>query len=414
MPRSTGILELDRVLDGGFVAGSVTLVGGEPGIGKSTLLLQAAAKVARGGGTALYVSGEESVGQVQARARRLDAVDRSLWLVAEHDVDTVISQMRSLDPQLVVVDSIQTMTVAASTSSPGSVAQVRECAHRLAAVAKEIGVALVLVGHVTKDGTLAGPRQLEHLVDTVLSFDGDRHHALRLLRATKHRFGPTFGLGLFEMTEEGLVDLPDASRLFLADRQPDVPGSTVFPMLEGQRTLLVELQALVVPSTAPTPRRSSEGVDGGRLGLLLAVLGRRLGLPVLTAEVYSLAVGGVRVDDPAADLAVALAVVSATTGQAVPADVLVCGEVGLAGEVRSARQLERRLIDARRAGFRRVVVAAGRGRDVPKACHGIDIVPVSTVAEAIAVLGLFQPARRRQRPPLAAVGTARQREAPMS
>ncbi len=400
--RPTGIGEFDRVLDGGLVAGSVTLVGGEPGIGKSTLLLQAAAHVARAGGTALYVSGEESVGQVRARARRLGAVDPALWLAAEHDVDAVIAEMRALGPDLVVVDSIQTMTAAGTASAPGSVGQVRECAHRLAAVAKESGVALVLVGHVTKDGSLAGPRQLEHLVDTVLSFEGDRHHALRLLRTVKHRFGPTSGLGLFEMGERGLVDLPDAARLFLADRQAGVAGSTVFPLLEGQRSLLVEVQALVVPSTAPAPRRSTEGVDASRLALLLAVLGRRLGLPVLTAEVYALAVGGVRLDDPAADLAVALAVISATTGIPVPDDVLACGEVGLVGEVRSARQLERRLVDAHRAGFRRVLVAAGRDGSVPAESHGLRLVPVATLADAIEALELV-PSRRGRRSSLSVV-----------
>ncbi len=390
--RPTGLAELDRVLGGGIVPGSVTLIGGEPGIGKSTLLLQAAAHAARRGDRVLYVSGEESASQVRARAERLDALEGDLWLATEHDVEAVVAHLDEVAPTLVVVDSIQTIRAVEGAGPPGSVTQVREAAVRLVAEAKARDVAIVLVGHVTKDGSLAGPRQLEHLVDTVLSFEGDRHHALRLLRPVKHRYGTTAELGLFEMTGAGLAEVDDATGLFLADRRAGVPGSVVLPLLEGRRPLLVEIQALVVPSRAPAPRRSAEGVDAGRLALLLAVLHRRLGVPVLEAEVYALAVGGVQVSEPAADLAVVLAVASAATNVPLPADVVAFGEIGLGGEVRGVRDAGRRLAEAGRAGFRRAVTAAS----TPTGGVGdIEVVRVPTVAAALAVLELSDDAPRR-------------------
>jgi len=384
--RPTGMAELDRVLGGGIVPGSVTLIGGEPGIGKSTLLLQAAASAARNGDRVLYVSGEESASQVRARAERLDALEEDLWLATEREVEAVVAHLDAVAPALVVVDSIQTIRAVEGSGPPGSVTQVREAAVRLVAEAKARDVAVVLVGHVTKDGSLAGPRQLEHLVDTVLSFEGDRHHALRLLRPVKHRYGTTAELGLFEMTGSGLAEVDDATGLFLADRRAGVPGSVVLPLLEGRRPLLVEIQALVVPSRAPAPRRSAEGVDAGRLALLLAVLHRRLGVPVLEAEVYALAVGGVQVSQPAADLAVVLAVASAATNVALPADVVAFGEIGLGGEVRGVRDASRRLAEARRAGFRRAVTAASTPTD---GVGDIEVVRVPTVAAALAVLDLL-------------------------
>ena len=274
--RSTGIPELDRVLGGGLVPGSVTLIGGEPGIGKSTLLLQALASMAGASQRCLLVSAEESAQQVRLRAERLGALHPRLWLLSETELPAILTALDEVAPVVVVVDSIQTVFDPDLSSAPGTVTQVRECAHRLVRVAKDRNLAVVLVGHVTKDGGLAGPRVLEHVVDTVLSFEGERHHALRLLRATKHRFGSTNELGLFEMTGTGLVGVPDAGALFLADRRPGVPGSVVVPTLDGQRPLLVELQALVAatPTTIPNPRRSAQGVDGGRLALLLAVLDR--------------------------------------------------------------------------------------------------------------------------------------------
>lgn len=365
------------------MAGSVTLLAGEPGVGKSTLALQLAAQAAHHGRRALYLSAEESPTQVRQRAKRLDALCPDLWLAGAHDVGAIVAEIERLRPDLVIVDSIQTVAVGDLGAAPGSVTQVRACALRLADAARTHDCAILLIGHVTKDGSLAGPRQLEHLVDTVLSFEGDRHHALRLLRAVKHRFGPTSELGLFEMVQGGLVDVADASGMLLADRRSGAVGSTVFPLVDGQRPLLVELQALVVSGPGVTARRSAEGVDGGRLALLLAVLGRVLDLPVLNAEVYCLAVGGVTVDDPGADLAVAAAVVSSLTGKPLPADVVVCGEVGLGGEVRTVRHAERRLSEAARLGFRRAVVPLN-SPDVA----GLALTRVRTVGEALLAVGL--------------------------
>jgi DNA repair protein RadA/Sms len=384
--RASGLGEFDRVVNGGLPAGSVTLLAGEPGVGKSTLALQVALGVVRSGGRALYVTAEESPEQVARRVARLGGTADGLWLSGATAVCDVIAEIESTGADLVVVDSIQTVRSAASGSTPGSVSQVRDGAVALSVAARASGAALVLVGHVTKDGSLAGPRQLEHLVDTVLSFEGDRHQSLRLLRAVKHRYGPTSELGLFDMDQDGLRDLPDASGLLLADRRPGVPGSVIFPFVDGRRPLLVEVQALVVPGAGPSPRRSAQGVDSGRLGLALAVLGRVLGLPVLDAEVYCLAVGGVRVRDPGADLAVMSAVISSITDRPVPADVVVCGEVGLNGEVRMVRHLDRRLAEAARAGFRRAVVPATASLDAD-----LEVVPVRTVADAVDRLGLALP-----------------------
>ena len=316
-PQPTGIAELDRVLGGGLVAGSVTLLGGEPGIGKSTLLLQL---LAWWPGTTLYVSAEESAQQVRLRAERLGAVRPDLWLASETTLAGVIDAIDRTSPSLVVVDSIQTIADAQLSSAAGSVVQVRGCAQALVVDAKRRGVPIVLVGHVTKDGRLAGPRLLEHVVDTVLSFEGERHHALRLLRAVKHRFGSTDELGLFEMTSTGLIGVPDPSKLFLADRRAGVAGSVVVPAMEGQRPLLVEVQALTVPIPPGTPaRRNAQGLDGGRLALLLAVLERRAGLRVGAEDVYASTVGGVRLVEPGVDLGVAMAVASATTDQPIGA-----------------------------------------------------------------------------------------------
>jgi DNA repair protein RadA/Sms len=382
-PVATGLPELDRVLGGGLVPGSVTVLGGEPGIGKSTLLLQVAAARARSGAPVLYVSGEESAAQVRDRAGRLDAMEPSLWLLSETEVGAVVAAMEQLSPALVVVDSIQTLVDPEVGSSPGSVTQVRETAHRLVVEAKARDVAVVLIGHVTKDGSLAGPRVLEHVVDTVLSFEGDRHHALRLLRAVKHRFGPASELGLFEMAEAGLSGVADASRLFLSDRAVGIPGSVVVPTLEGHRPLLVEVQALVVPSPLPTPRRSAQGFDQGRLSLLVAVLTNRVGLPFVDRDVYASVVGGVRLGEPGSDLGISLALASALTGAAVDADLIACGEVGLGGELRQVAQTPRRLAEAARLGFQRAIVPAS-APDVAD----LELVRVASVAEAVRAAGL--------------------------
>lgn len=383
-PRPTGIPELDRVLGGGLVPGSVTLLGGEPGIGKSTVLLQAAAEVAASGRTVLYITGEESPQQVRLRAERLGALHPLLYLAAESSVPNVVRSIDGVGPELVVVDSIQTLSVPELASAPGSVAQVRECSHRLVQEAKQRGCAVVLVGHVTKEGNLAGPRVLEHLVDTVLAFEGDRHHALRLLRVVKHRFGSTQELGLFEMTEHGLVGVPDPSGLFLADRRVGVPGSVVVPTMEGARPILVELQALAATSHLPSPRRSAQGVEQGRLSMVLAVLERRVQLPVANLDVYALAVGGVRVNEPGADLALGLAVASALRGRPAPPDLVACGEVGLGGELRQVAHTPRRLAEAARLGFKRAMVPYS----APQTVEGIELMRVGTLADAIDRVGL--------------------------
>lgn len=382
--RSTGLDELDRVLGGGLVAGSVTLVGGEPGIGKSTLLLQL---LRARGGTSLYISAEENEQQIHRRGDRLGALHPDLWVLVETSLPRIIAAIERLRPSIVVVDSIQTIADPDLDSAPGSVTQVRDCAHQLVAVAKALDIPVVLVGHVTKEGGLAGPRLLEHIVDTVLTFDGDRHHALRLLRAVKHRFGATDEVGVFEMRHDGLVAVPDASGLFLADRRSGLPGSAVTPVLEGSRPLLVEVQALTIPVThGLPPRRHAQGIDTSRLALLLAVLERRTSLPLGAHEVFASVVGGVRISEPGCDLGVCLAVASALVGLAVPADLVAFGEVGLAGEVRQAAHTPRRLSEAARMGFRRALVPV-HGASVGGSFEGLSVEPVATVAEALAVMG---------------------------
>lgn len=378
-PRPTGVAELDRVLGGGLVPSSVTLLGGEPGIGKSTLVLQVLSRLAVGGARCLLVSAEESAHAVKARAARLGMESPQLWLAAETDLRGLRAAIEQVKPAVVAVDSIQTVWDPDLDSAPGSVAQVRGCAHALVNLAKAAGVTVLLVGHVTKEGALAGPRVLEHVVDTVLSFEGDRHHALRLLRAAKHRFGPTGELGLFEMTDEGLADVPDPSGLFLGDRRAGTPGSAVFPAMEGHRPLLVELQALVTESSLAMPRRSTSGLDGNRLAVLLAVLIRRAAIALGGRDVYVSAVGGVRVSEPGADLALALALASAALDRPLPSDLVVVGEVGLAGEVRQVSQTERRLSEAARLGFARAVVPASAPASV-----ALPALRVTTLPEAIA------------------------------
>lgn len=376
---STGLSELDRVLGGGLVPGSVTLLGGEPGIGKSTLLLQLLGAVAAQGRRALLITGEESSQQVRLRADRLGALQPNLWLAAETSIPVVLAHLAAVRPAVVVIDSIQTMTDPELQSAPGSVTQVRECAHALVRVAKEEGIAVLLVGHVTKDGSLAGPRVLEHVVDTVLSFEGDRHHALRLLRAVKHRFGSTGELGLFEMAEAGLIPVADPSALFLGDRTLGLPGSLVVPAMEGARPLLVEVQALVASTDAVMPRRNVQGLDASRLALLLAVIDRRLNVKLGGFDVFASVVGGVRVTEPAADLPMALALLSSSSDMALPSDLIAIGEVGLGGEVRQVGYCAQRLSEARRLGFTEAVVPQSI-KDPGIA--GLTLIRVSTLMDA--------------------------------
>ncbi|MSW05114.1 MAG: DNA repair protein RadA [Actinobacteria bacterium] len=381
--RATGVPELDRVLDGGLVPGSVTLLVGEPGMGKSTLMLQALGRMAADGARCLLVSAEESCEQVRMRADRLGVLEPSLLVVSDTSLHNVLAQVDAVAPDVLAIDSIQTVHDPELPGSPGSVTQVRECAQRLVRLAKERGISVVLVGHVTKDGQLAGPRALEHVVDTVLQFEGDRHHALRMLRALKHRFGSTHELGLFEMGEVGLIDVPDPSALFLTDRRAGLPGSIVAPVLEGARPLLVEVQALVNSSTAPMPRRSAQGLESSRLAMLLAVLDARAGVSVADVDVYASVAGGVRVIEAGADLAVAIAVASARIGVAVPDDLVAIGEIGLGGELRQAGQTPRRLAEAARLGFRRAIVPASSA-----GVEGIELIRVGSVVEALAAVGL--------------------------
>ncbi|CAB4746552.1 unannotated protein [freshwater metagenome] len=383
-PVPTGIPEVDRVLGGGLVPGSVTLVGGEPGVGKSTLVLQLMGARAAAGATVLYITGEESADQVRLRADRLGALQDNLLLAAETSLPNVIHHITEVRPEICVVDSIQTLHDPAFTSAPGSVTQVRECAHRLVQTAKTTNTTVLLVGHVTKDGQLAGPRVLEHVVDTVLSFEGDRHHALRLLRAQKHRFGSTEELGLFAMVAAGLEPVPDPSGLFIGDRRPGIPGSIVTPALEGHRPLLVEVQTLVASSQLPQPRRSCQGLDSGRLALLLAVLERRAGIRIQQLDVYANAVGGVKVVEPGADLAICLALASAVAGVPIPASMVACGEVGLGGEIRQVGRIERRVAEAARLGFSTAVVP----RSAPDTDANIELLRVPSLAAAIELLGL--------------------------
>ncbi len=389
-PLPTGVAEFDRVLSGGLVPGSVTLLGGEPGIGKSTLLLQVLAARAASGHRVLLVSAEESAHQVRLRAERLGPVPPGLLILSATDIGAVIRAVVESAPELVVIDSIQAVSIGPSTLGerrttgvPGSVAQVRECADQLVGLAKSRQVSIVLVGHVTKDGSLAGPRTLEHMVDTVLSFEGDRHHALRLLLAVKHRFGPTGELGLFEMGDQGLNRVDDPGRLLLGDRLTGVPGGVVLPAVQGRRTLVVELQALVTPMTQAQPKRSVVGLDSGRLVMTLAVLARLAELPVLSLDVFVSVAGGIRVTEPAADLAVTLAVASAVTGRPLPANLAAVGEVGLAGEVRQVTNLRPRLEELARLGFDQVVVPASS----PEGPAGVELLRVDRVIDALLLLG---------------------------
>jgi len=375
---ATGVAEFDRVLDGGLVPGSVTLVSGEPGIGKSTLLLQIASTWPS---RALYVSAEESAQQVRLRAKRLGANDDDTYLVSAMSLGDIVGAIDKVKPSLVVVDSVQTIADETIESAPGSVTQVRECSFRLVQEAKARNIAILLVGHVTKDGNIAGPRLLEHVVDTVVSFEGDRLHALRMVRAIKHRFGTTNELGLFEMTESGLVGVPDASNMLLADRQIGVAGSIVVPTIDGQRPMLVEVQALTTKvGTGFTPRRSAQGIESSRLAMLLAVLERRTGTAFASLEVYVSVVGGVRLNDPGSDLGFCLALASAAHDQPVTPQLAAIGEVGLGGEVRHVTHLERRVREAERMGFDRILVPANAK---PLDGGRATLVRVASVAEAI-------------------------------
>jgi len=380
---STGIGELDRVLGGGLVAGQVVLIGGDPGIGKSTLLLQTLAALGAAHRT-LYVSGEESAEQVALRAKRLSLDARAVHLIAEIQLERIMGTLERERPQVAVVDSIQTLWTEALQSAPGSVAQVRECAAQLARQAKKAGTALFIIGHVTKEGAIAGPRVLEHIVDTVLYFEGDQHSSFRLVRAVKNRFGAVNEIGVFAMTDKGLRAVANPSALFLAQHERAVAGACVLATLEGTRPLLVEIQALVDSAHTPNPRRLCVGLEQNRLAMLLAVLHRHAGIATWEQDVFVNAVGGVRIGEPAADLAVSLAVVSSLTDRPIPGKVVVFGEVGLAGEVRPAPRGQDRLKEAAKLGFEKAIVPKA---NLPKGkIAGLEVIGVERVDRAVQVL----------------------------
>jgi DNA repair protein RadA/Sms len=351
----TGVGEFDRVLGGGLVAGAVILLSGEPGVGKSTLLLEVAARAARSGTRVLYVSGEESVGQIRLRAERTGALAENLLLATENDLATVLGQIEAVHPGLILVDSVQTIASAEIDGAAGMPSQIREVAASLISVAKEKGIPTILVGHVTKDGSIAGPRVLEHLVDVVCQFEGDRQTSLRFVRSLKNRFGPTDEVGCFEMTGEGIAEVTDPSGLFLSRGNQPISGTCVTVTMEGKRPLIAEIQALVVKSSAPQPRRVTNGVDSSRVNMLLAVLERRAGLRLGEHEVYVSTVGGVKITEPAADLAIALAIASAIQDKPIAHNLVAYGEISLAGEVRSVSSSRQRAAEATRLGFIRSV-----------------------------------------------------------
>ena len=381
MRLPTGISEFDRVLGGGLVAGSLVLIGGDPGIGKSTLLLQATDHLAKGSGSVLYVSGEESARQIKLRGARMGVNAPDLFILAETALEKILIHAQRMQPRALVVDSIQTIFTSALESAPGSVSQVRETAGRLMMLAKGSGIPVFLVGHVTKDGSIAGPRVLEHLVDTVLYFEGDSGHPFRILRAVKNRFGSTNEIGVFEMKEGGLFEVRNPSELFLSERPLGVSGSVVVATMEGSRPLLVELQALVTASSLGVPRRTTIGVDHNRLSLLVAVLEKKVGLSLAGQDIFLNVAGGVKLNEPAADLGMVTAVASSHLDKTIDPHTLLLGEVGLAGEVRGITQPELRVKEAAKLGFGRCILPAGNLKQVK--AKGMELIGVRSVEETL-------------------------------
>lgn len=400
---TSGVGELDRVLGGGIVAGSVVLLAGEPGVGKSTLLLEVAARAARGGSTTLYVTGEESAAQVRLRAERTGALEERLLLAAEVDLGALLAHVETVRPDLLVVDSVQTIGCDDLDSTPGGVTQLRAVTTALLRVAKQRGLPTLLVGHVTKDGSVAGPRSLEHLVDVVLQFEGDRNSRLRLLRAIKNRFGPVDEIGCFDVGPEGIVEVADATGLFVSRHPEPMAGTCITVALEGRRPMLAEVQALVTASAAPQPRRSVSGLDSSRLAMLLAVLQRHVKLRFPTQDVYAATVGGAVLRSPSADLAIALALTSADVGVPLPPQLVAIGEVGLAGELRRVPGLRQRLSEAARLGFGYAIVPSDRGAapgPVPKV-DGLSVLECPDIGSAVRALHLLaEPMPDYGRPPL--------------
>jgi len=381
----THIREFDRVLGGGLVPGTLVLIGGDPGIGKSTLMLQALYGLANQGHRVLYVSGEESNQQIRLRSQRLDTVASELLVVSEVEIDAILGMVQADPPQVLVIDSIQTMYNAELTSAPGSVSQVRESTVRLMMMAKKTGIPTLLVGHVTKDGAIAGPKLLEHMVDTVLYFEGDRNHIFRILRAVKNRFGSTNEIGVFEMKDQGLDEVANPSAVFLSERPANAPGSTVTASMEGTRPILVELQALASSTSFGTPRRTILGLDPNRVALLAAVMEKQLGMHLMGHDIFMNVAGGVKVIEPAVDMAIVSAIASSFLDKPVPDGTVVLGEVGLAGEVRAIGQVDIRLAEARKMGFTRCLVPDSNLKRIPD-IDEMDVVGIKTVPEAVDAL----------------------------
>lgn len=379
-----GIGEFDRVLGGGLVRGSLVLIGGDPGIGKSTLVLQAMENLSKQGCLVLYVSGEESARQTKMRGERLGVASRKLYVAAETSLETILEEVKKLKPGLLVIDSIQTIFTTDIDSAPGTVSQIRECAGRLLYMSKGSGISTFLIGHVTKEGAIAGPRLLEHMVDTVIYFEGERGHAYRILRAVKNRYGSTNEIGVFEMRDAGLVEVSNPSEIFLAERPINAAGSTVVSSLEGTRPILVELQALVTPTNFAVPRRTTIGVDHNRVSLLVAVLEKKVGLNLVGQDIFVNVAGGVRIDEPAVDLGIITSVASSFMDKAVDPKTVIIGEVGLTGEVRGVAQAELRVGEAAKLGFTRCVVP--RGNRLSKKMAGVEIIAVNSIREAMEVL----------------------------
>lgn len=377
--------ELSRVLGGGIVPGSVVLIGGDPGIGKSTILMQLCAQLAQAGDDVLYVSGEESAAQIKMRAARLGVDQRNFYVLADTHLASILAHIERMAPRLVVVDSIQAIYTDALESAAGSVSQVRECGAQLLRLAKAHTIPIFLVGHVTKEGTIAGPRVLEHMVDTVLYLEGERFHTYRILRAVKNRFGSTNEVGIFEMGERGMQEVANPSEAFLAERMPNAAGSAIAVTMEGTRPLLVEVQALASTTSFPAPRRTGNGIDFNRLLLLVAVLSKRVGLRLSDQDVFVNVIGGLEVHEPAADLATACAIASSVRNLPVAADLALVGEVGLSGELRSVGQLTRRLNEASKLGFRRCLTPKAQPRAHDPTVEGIEVIGVRTLAEALEV-----------------------------
>ncbi len=378
--------ELDRVLGGGLVAGGLVLLGGEPGIGKSTLLLQILMRLSRRGLKVLYISGEESITQIRMRASRLGTCPEGLWSMCESDIERIQAAVKDLAPDFLAIDSIQTVTVQGIPSAPGSVVQIRESTARIMQIAKSRAIPTVIVGHVTKDGAIAGPRMLEHLVDTVLYFEGDRSHSFRLLRTVKNRYGPAFEIGVFEMTEGGLRQVRNPSRLFMGTHAEPVPGAVTVPCLEGSRPLMVEIQALATPSNMPMPRRTTTGIESNRLAMLVAVAQRQLALPIHEYDLFVNVAGGLKISEPAADLGIAAAMVSSMKEKAFPAATAIFGEIGLTGELRAVGGTELRVSEAARLGFSACILPEAGLSSIP---DGIKILQASDLKSAIELAGLL-------------------------